>query len=153
MKVYVTPDDFKNSAYGGFDLREALDGAYDNQSRSAENFIELVTDHLLTWVDDTTFRNFDWDNLTSHQEEHLKKAIIAQAHYTYKEGIKAVGMFSGADDEKGKIFDPNYLASVEICRACIQQLTRGGLFNLNIKNRKRVWPGGSNYGFFQSVSK
>lgn len=147
-KVFVTPDEFKNSAYGGFDLRNAFNDNTDNNSRAAENLIELVTDHLLTWIETKTFRNFDWNNLTQHQEEHLKKAIIAQANYTYREGAKAFGMFSGADDEKGKILDPNYLETVEVCKACINLLVRGGLFNLNIKNRRRTWPSGSNYGFF-----
>ena len=77
-----------------------------------------------------------------------KLALIAQANYTYKEGAKAFGMFAGADDEKGKVFDPSYLDSVEVCKLCIELLSRGGLFNLNIKNRKRTWPSGSNYGFF-----
>ena len=75
--AFVTPDEFMNSPYGGFDLREALVGA-DNESHAAENFIELVTDHLMAWVDTKSFRNFRWDNLTSFQKEYWKKAIIAQ---------------------------------------------------------------------------
>ena len=146
--VYVTPDDFKNSPFGGFDLRAALNDAYDNQSSSAEFLIELVTEHLMAWVDVKTFRNFRWENLTSHQLEYWKKAIIAQTNYTYREGAKAFGMFSGADDERGKVLDPTYLDAIEVCKLCIQLLTRGGLFNLNIKNRRRVWPSGSGYGFF-----
>ena len=146
--VYVTPDDFKNSPFGGFDLREALNDINSNESYSAEMFIELVTEHLMEWVDTKTFRDFHWNCLTSHQLEYWKKALIAQANYTYREGAKAFGMFSGADDEKGKVFDPSYLDSIEVCKLCIGLLTRGGLFNLNIKNRKRTWPSGSNYGFF-----
>lgn len=146
--VYVTPDDFKNSPFGGFDLRAALNDAYDNQSSSAEFLIELVTEHLMAWVDVKTFRDFHWENLTDHQLEYWKKAIIAQTNYTYREGAKAFGMFSGADDEKGKVLDPSYLDSIEVCKLCIELLSRGGLFNLNIKNRRRVWPSGSNYGYF-----
>lgn len=146
--VYVTPDEFKHSPFGGFDLREALSGAAYNQSMSAENFIELVTEHLLAWVDVKTFRNFHWTNLTPHQLEYLKKAIIAQTTYTFREGAKAFGQFSGADDEKGKVFDPSYLDSIEVSKLCIELLIRGGLFNTNIKNRRRTWPNGSNYGFF-----
>lgn len=145
--VYVTPDDFKNSAYGGFDLREALVGT-NNESRAAEMFLELVTDHLMAWVDTKSFRNFRWDRLTPFQLEYWKKAIITQAHYTYKEGLKAVGMFSGADDERGKVMDPTYLDSIEVCKGCIELMTRAGIYNLNIKNRRRTWPSGSNYGYF-----
>ena len=145
--IYVTPDDFKNSPFGGFDLREKLQGM-ENESFSAEMFLELVTEHLMAWIDVKTFRNFNWENLTPHQMTYWKKALIAQAQYTYREGAKAFGLFSGADDEKGKIFDTSYLDSIEVCKACIELLTRGGLFNLNIKNRRRIWPSGSNYGFF-----
>ena len=147
MMTFVTPDEFRNSPYGGFDLREALVGA-DNESHAAENFLELVTDHLMAWVDTKSFRNFRWDRLTDFQMTYWKKAIIAQAHYTYKEGMKAVGMFSGADDEKGKVLDPNYLEQIEVCKACIELMTRAGIYNLNIKNRRRTWPSGSNYGYF-----
>lgn len=146
--VYVTPDDFLNSPFGRYNLREALRDKNENESHAAEDFLALVTEHLMAWVDDKTFRNFDWEHLTPFQMDYWKKALIAQANYTYREGAKAFGMSSGADDEKGKIFDPSYLDSIEVCRACIQLLTRGGLFNLNIKNRRRVWPSGSNYGFF-----
>ena len=145
--VFVTPDDFKNSAFGGFDLREVLAGG-NNESNAPEMFLELVTEHLEAWVDTKTFRNFDWNHLTPFQLEYWKKAIIVQANYTYREGAKAFGMFSGADDEKGKVLDPTYLDSIEVCKACIELLTRAGLFNLNIKNRRRSWPSGSNYGYF-----
>jgi len=145
--VYITPDEFKNSPFGGFDLREKLSNM-ENESFSAESFIELVTMHLQAWIDVKTFRDFKWEQLTPHQLYWWKLALIAQAQYTYREGAKAFGLFSGADDEKGKIFDPAFLDSVEVCKACIEFLTKGGLFNLNIKNRRRIWPSGSNYGFF-----
>ena len=148
-KTFVTPDDFKNNCYGGFDLREAIRNDYYNSpSNQAEMFLELVTKHLLTWVDVNSFRNFHWDVLTPFQTESLRDAIIAQAHYTYREGPKAFGMFAGSDDEHGKIFDPDYIRRVKICDACLDILTRAGLFNLNIKNRRKTWPAGGNYGFF-----
>lgn len=148
MKVFVTPDEFKNSPYGGFDLYEALTGSTQNESHSAEMFLELVTDNLMAWVDTNTFRNFRWECLTPFQMEYWKKAIIAQAFYTYREGPKAWGASSGSDDEKGKIFDPTYLQQIEICGACKKLLIRAGIYNLNIKNRRRSWPSGGNYGFF-----
>ena len=146
--TYVTPDEFKNSPFGGFDLRDALNGTFENESMNAEMFLELVTEHLMAWIDTVTFRNFRWDRLTPFQMGLWKKAIIAQARYTFREGPKAYGMFAGADDERGKIFDPNYLNSVEVCRLSIEFMTRAGIYNLNIKNRRRRWPSGSNYGFF-----
>ena len=143
----VTPDEFRNSPYGGFDLTAALKGI-ENESYSAEMFIEAVTIHLINWVDVNTFRNFKWECLTPYQTQYFKWAVIAQTQYTYREGAKALGLFSGADDEKGKILDPNYLDSIEVCKACKQFLIKGGMFNLDIKNRRRTWPSGSNYGFF-----
>lgn len=146
--VYITPDDFKNSCYGGFDLRAALNGFFENESNAAEMFIELVTDSLMARIDTETFRNFRWDRLTPFQMEYWKKALIAQTQYAYREGPKAVGLSSGSDDEKGKIFDPSYLRQLQICGACKDLLVRAGLYNLNIKNRRRSWPSGSNYGYF-----
>lgn len=145
--VYVTPDDFKNSPFGGFDLREALTNN-ENESNNAEMFLELVTEHLIAWIETKTFRDFNWNYLTPHQLKYFKKALIAQAQYTYREGAKAFGLFSGADDEKGRILDPNYLDSIEVCKATIELLTRGGLFNLNIKNRRRLRPGGSDFSYW-----
>lgn len=145
--VYVTPDDFKNSAFGGFDLVEALSGA-NNESRAAENMIELVTENLMAWIDTNSFRNFRWDRLTPFQLEYWRKAIIAQVYYTYKEGPKAWGMFSGIDDEKGRIVSIEDIKKVEICDTAIKLMTRAGIYNLTIKNRRRTWPSGGNYGFF-----
>ena len=148
MQVWVTPDMFKNSPFGGFDLREAVTGMYENDSIGAELFIEAVTEHLVEWIDTETFRNFRWDRLTPFQIELWQKAIIAQTTYSYKEGPKAFGMSSGSDDEKGKIMDLSYIQSLEVCTLSQRFMSRAGIMNLNIKNRKRTWPNGSNYGFF-----
>lgn len=145
--VFVTPDDFKNSAKGGFDLRDALEGSF-NESLSAEDFLEDVTDHLMDWIDTVSFRNYKWDRMTPFQLEKWKDAIIVQAKYTYNEGLKALGEFSGTDDEKGQIFTIKVLRDVEVCIRCREILQRAGLLNFNIKNRRRHWPNGSNYGFF-----
>lgn len=147
--AYITPEDFKN--YYGMDLRSMLK-INDNESFQAETFIQLVTDHLMTWVDTTTFRNFRWDCLTEYQMYHWKHALLAQTYYTYKEGAKALGLSSGADDEKGKIFDLNFIASVEVCQAAIRSLMAGGIMNMNVKNRRRStsWLNGGAAGYIIS---
>ena len=147
--VYVTPDDFKNNPYGGFDLRAALrNDINDNPSNQAEMFLALVTKHLMIWIDKNTFRNFRWELLTPFQLGLWKDAIIVQANYTYREGAKAFGMSSGADDERGKILDPSYLQQITVCQACLDCLITAGIFNTNIKNRRKTWGYGGNYGFF-----
>lgn len=147
--TYITPDEFRNSPLGGFDLRDALIGYYyENQSLSAEAFIELVTETLMTFVDVESFRDYHWEKLTPFQMKYWKMALIAQTAYTYREGAKAFGGYSGVDDEKGKVIDLNVLKSVQTCQAAMKFMIRGGIFNLNIKNRRRTWPSGDNYGFF-----
>lgn len=147
--TFITPDEFKNHPYGGFDLREALRSEMAaNQSNQAELFIAAVTKHLMSWIDMVTFRNVQWWELTPFQLEHWKDALVAQTQYTYREGLKALGMMSGADDERGKILDLNYIQSVEVCQLCKEELTIAGLLNYNIINRRKTWPSGGNYGFF-----
>lgn len=147
-KVYVTPDEFKNDCYGGFDLREALADISFSTSITAEMFIALVTRHLKRWIDRNSFRNFNWNAMPPRQLEYWKQAIIAQANYTYREGAKAFGMFSGTDDEHGRILDIDYIEKVTVCPLCMDTLIDGGLFNSNIQNRRRTWSGGDLGGFY-----
>ena len=137
--AYVTPDDFFN--FYGRDLRELL-RSDNNDSTQAERFIEMVTIHLKNFIDANTFRRLDYDRLTEYQNKQWKYAILAQCYYTYKEGSKALGLFSGVDDEKGIIIDYGTIREIEICPAAIDFLSNAGLFNLVIKNRPRVWMDG-----------
>ena len=135
LPVYITPDDFKNEY--GIDLREALRND-DGVSDRAESFIASVTSHLKAWIDYSSFRRVRFDCLTDFQLEYFKKALLAQVYYTFKEGLKALGLSSGVDDEKGVIISPDVMAQVEICPAAVEYLSVMGIFNLTMKNRPRV---------------
>lgn len=136
--VYVTPDDFKQRY--NRDLRVLLEGS-ENESNGAESFIALVTDTLKNWVDRNTFRNIDWCRMNPYQLNNFKKAILAQVYYTWREGAKALGLDSGADDERGIVIKKNDLLDLQICEAAINYLADVGLFNLTMKNRPRFLRG------------
>ena len=133
--IYITPDDFKNEY--GIDLREALRND-DGVSDRAESFIASVTSHLKAWIDYSSFRRVRFDCLTDFQLEYFKKALLAQVYYTFKEGLKALGLSSGVDDEKGVIISPDVMAQVEICPAAVEYLSVAGIFNLVMENKPRT---------------
>ena len=135
---FVTVDDFKN--FTGIDLRAAL-RSDDNVSNQAERFLLQTEDHLMAWIDKNTFRTLDYENLSPQQMDNFKKAILAQALYTYRNGAIALGLESGYDSERGIVIDADKLAQLEVCQSAINYLSNAGLFNLNVKNRPRVMRG------------
>ena len=136
--IYITPDDFK--ARYNKNLRVILDDG-ENESNGAESFIALVTDTVKDWVDRNTFRNIPWEQLNPFQLNMFKKALLAQCYYAWREGAKAVGLDSGADDERGIIIRKNDVLDLQICEATINCLSKAGLFNLTMKNRPRFLRG------------
>lgn len=143
-KIFVTPDDFK-SVYGK-DLRNML-RSDDNESNQAERFIAMVTSHLKNWIDNNTYRRLPYDSLTTYQLGQFQRAILAQVYYTYNEGLKALGLASGVDDEKGVVVSQEVLSTVTVCQAAINYLSNAGLFNLVVKNKPRILKGYPEYGF------
>lgn len=139
-KVYVTPDDFKNF-FMGEDLRVLLSNNTNNESFAAESFIAGVTRSLKIWINRNTFRNFKWECMTPYQENSFKIGILYQCYYAWKEGLKAFGLDSGTDDERGTIIKKNDLMDVQVCQATIDVLSEAGIINFTMKNRPRVMRG------------
>jgi hypothetical protein len=129
---FVTPADFFN--FWGVDLDSAL-VSNDNESNKANTFLLRVEDRMLTWIDDTTFRNVGWDELTDYQTEQLQKAILTQAMYVYRSSD--ISMDSGYDPDKGIIANRADLEKIEICSAALGYLKNAGLYNHVITNRHR----------------
>ena len=129
---FITGDDYYN--YWGVDLYSYLKDE-DNVSNKVNIFLRHVETRLLTWIDSTTYRLYDWDELNEFQLEKLQLALLYQAKYMLRNGD--TGLDSGYDPDKGPVVTKNYLDKIEICTPALDFLTTAGLNNHSIKNRKR----------------
>lgn len=135
MKQFATPDDFKRMT--GKDLYYLLTGKNDNESNYPFIFLEMVQEFLIEWCDESGFRRMRLSDLSPMQQEYLKRAIIWQAYYTWKNGSLGIGLESGVDLERGKILALEDIKAVEVPSRVVTLLHKSGLFNLKIKNRPR----------------
>lgn len=133
---FVTPSDFFN--YWGLDLRDKLKSR-DNQSNKADLFLKRVELRLMNYIDNNSFRNYEWDKLDKDSRESIQYAILEQAMYMFKNGD--IALDSGYDMQKGIIAPKNALNEITICQPAIQILQNSGLLNMNITNRKRYYRG------------
>lgn len=131
---FVQPSDYLN--YTGRDLNAELH-ANANESNKADLFLMQIEDFMLARIDKTSFRLYRWDKLSPYQLECLQKAIIIEAQYI----IRNSNLFtdSGYDPEKGEIISAAKLQDIAICGASLDQLSNCGLYNHNIRNRKRFF--------------
>ena len=133
---FVTPDDFLN--YTGIDLDSELrDSGSPADSNKADMFLCRVERRFLTFVDSSSFRNYDWDELAYHPRdlEAMKTAILEQALYVFKNGDLSID--SGYDQQRGTTIEKNDLMRREISTQAIDILKNAGLFNQNVANKRR----------------
>ena len=131
---FVKPNDFFN--YTGIDLQERFKSE-NNESNKANIFLMQIEDTLLARIDNMSFRNVTWDELSDFQLENLQKAIIYQAEYILRNGDLFTD--SGFDIERGEIISFDKLQKISICRTSIDLLKNCGLLNHVIKNRRRFF--------------
>ena len=133
---FVTPDDFLN--YTGIDLDSELrDSGSPADSNKADMFLCRVERRFLTFVDSSSFRNYDWDELAYHPRdlEAMKTAILEQALYVFKNGDLSID--SGYDPQRGTTIEKSDLMRREISAQAIDILKNAGLFNQNVANKRR----------------
>lgn len=130
---FVTPSDFVN--YTGIDLSEKFKSE-NNESNKANLFLMQIEDTLLARIDNMSFRNVRWENLSDLQLENLQKAIIYQAEYILRNGDLFTD--SGYDLERGEIISFDKLQKISICRVSIDLLKNCGLLNHVIINKTRI---------------
>lgn len=129
---FVKPSDYEN--YTGVSLNAELK-VNQNESNKANLFLMQIEDMLLARIDKTSFRLYDWNNLTEYQKDCLQKAIIIETQYI----IRNSNIFtdSGYDPERGEIINIDKLQNIAICPSAIDFLSNCGLYNHVIKNRYR----------------
>lgn len=128
---YITQDDYKQ--YFGEDLNVVLpDG--DAPNNKAERFICGVEDDVALFLNTKCFKNIDsmYSELTDHQKEYYKKALLNQCKYKLKNGD--IGNDSGYDPTSGIIANRNQLQSIELGSKTINCLIMAGLYNRHIGN-------------------
>lgn len=129
---FITPNDY--FSYWGENIDSYLeDGS--NISNQAELFLLHVENDLLAYIDANTYRVTRLDRLSPFQLEQWKLALLYQAKYRLKNGD--TGMDPGYDVESGIIADKKTLNTIKVSDTVIEYLKRAGLWNQNIKNRRR----------------
>ncbi len=131
---FLKPDDYYN--YTGKNLYKELQ-AKDNESNKVDLFIMYVEDVLLDYIDEKSFRVYDWNQITTFQKEQLQRALIYQIDYIIRNGNLFTD--SGYDIDKGFIADYNKIQQIAVCKPTINALVTCGLLNQKIKNRIRYW--------------
>lgn len=129
---FVTPNDFFN--YTGIDLVGKFKGQ-ENESNKANIFLMQIEDTLLARIDNMSFRNVRWEDLSELQLENLQKAIIFQAEYILRNGDLFTD--SGYDLERGEVMSFDKIQKISICRTSLDLLKNCGLLNHVIVNRRR----------------
>ena len=135
VKLVVTPDDFKNMF--GKDLAYMLAGS-DNDSNYPNIFLREVQEYLMDWCDEHGFRRVKFNELNNMQLVYFQKAILYQAYYTFKNGPIGLGLESGMDAERGRVFSIDDIRAAEVPQRVVTLLHKSGLFNLKMRNRQRV---------------
>lgn len=131
---FVTPEDFLNRY--GIDLNKRLKDD-DNPSNKANCFLLNIEERLMSWIDKTSFRNYNWENLEPYQLEHWCNAILLQAKYVLRNGDLSTD--SGYDIDGGVIASREQINSIEIAQPVIDELARGSLMNHIVENRTRYF--------------
>lgn len=132
--MFIKPDDFYN--YTGKNLYKEL-RVHENESNKVDLFLMYVEDAMLERVSATSFRLYDWNQLTPYQKEQMQKALIYQTQYIIRSGDLFTD--SGYDVDKGFIADYNKIQQIALCRPAIDALINAGTYNHKIKNRIRYW--------------
>ena len=130
---FITIDEFDN--YWSANLREMLRTSA-NPSNQAELFLARVENRLMAYIDNNTFRRYEYEELQGKQLAAFKEAIILQAMYVYKNGD--IGMDSGYDAERGSVINRANLVEISVCQDAIDALSNAGLWNLAMKNKPRI---------------
>ena len=130
---FITIDEFDN--YWSANLREMLRTSA-NPSNQAELFLARVENRLMAYIDNNTFRRYEYEELQGKQLAAFKEAIILQAMYVYKNGD--IGMDSGYDAERGSVINRANLVEISVCQDAIDVLSNAGLWNLAMKNKPRI---------------
>lgn len=130
---FITKNDFFR--YHNINLEEKLKGGA-NPSNKVDAFLFKVERRVMTYIDNNSFRNYDFDKLKGDTLEAFQLALLEQALYMYKNGDLA--MDSGYDMEKGIIAPGRELKKIIICEPTIEILQNNGLLNLKTKHNRRI---------------
>lgn len=122
----VTEQDYLYST--GVDLNAELSAAITNDigDNPAPRFLKGIEEYLIDYF--TTFYSWDGVLRTQHQENQLKKAVIAQAQYTIRNGN--IINDSGYNSSTGQIVPRMTLEAIGIGSAAHLAMKKGGMANL-----------------------
>lgn len=139
---YITLDEFKD--YTGIDLQIRLKSD-DNPSKTAESFLQRVTDRLEAYVEANYHRVIDreYPQFTDYQKKKYKLALIEQALYVFQNGDISVD--SGYDQDRGIVASKHALSEITIAPNAKNYLMLCGVITRRLKTKGRS-------GFFDDAN-